>query len=149
MSRSTNPREFLADDESEQVAEAIAEAERRTSAEVKVSIVRHCWTDVDSKARRTFHALGLDQTEQRNCVLILIVTTNREFAVFGDEGIHQKVGQGLWDAVRDAMTDRFREGAMGEGICEAVRVIGERLAEHFPYHAEDRDEIPDEVAYED
>jgi uncharacterized membrane protein len=147
--RSTNPRSFLSPVESDLVTEAIGQAERRTSAEIKLVIVRHCWTDIRRKAAKVFRKLGLDKTEQRNCALIMLVTTNREFLIYGDEGIHQKVGQDFWDDVRDAMKAKFREGLIGEGLQQGIRLIGEKLAHFFPYRPGDKDEISDKVAYEE
>lgn len=149
MSRSANPVRFLSAEESAAVVAAVAEAERRTSAEIKVAIVRHCWDRIHIKAARIFRKLGLHKTAQRNCVLILLVTTNREFLIYGDQGIHERVGQGFWDDVRNAMENKFREDRFGEGLVEGIRRIGDKLAAHFPRGREDRNEISDEVAHED
>ena len=147
--RSGRPGKFLTDDEAAQVAQAVDRAERHTTAEIKVAIVRHCWGDLRDKAEHVFRKLGLHKTEQRNCVLILLVLANREFVIFGDRGIHESVGDGFWTDVRDAMRARFMEDRFGQGLCEGVGLIGGRLAEHFPPHAGDRDEISDEVVHEE
>jgi uncharacterized membrane protein len=149
MNRSTNPRKFLREDESARLTEAVAAAERATAAEVKVVLVRRCWGGIRRKAARVFRKLGLHKTEQRNCVMILLALAGREFLIFGDRGIHERVGQGFWNDVRDLMAERFGSDEFGIGLCEAVRRVGEKLAEHFPHQADDRNEIPDEPAYED
>ena len=149
MGRSANPKKFLSAEESARVAKAIEEAERRTSAEIKLVIVRHSWGDIKVKAARAFRKMGLDRTELRNCVLIMLVTTNREFLVYGDQGIHEKVGQGFWDDVRSLMAEKFAAGEFAKGLAGAVKRAGEKLAEYFPNRADDRNEISDEVAYED
>jgi uncharacterized membrane protein len=148
MKRSADPRKFLTPEEARRVTEAVAAAERRTSAEIKVMIVRHCWDDIRRKAAAVFRRSGLELTARRNCAMILLVTTNREFLIHGDRGIHEKVGQGFWDGARDAMAERFRAGDFGAGLVEGVRRIGGKLAEHFPRAADDRNEIPDGVGYE-
>ncbi|MBM4037255.1 MAG: TPM domain-containing protein [Planctomycetes bacterium] len=148
MKRSTSPDRFLTHAERVQAEAAVAEAEVRTSAEVKLVIARHCWSGIKAKAAAVFHKLGLDKTAERNAVLVLLVTTNREFLIYGDEGIHQKVGQSFWDDVRDVMAGHFREGRFGEGLAEGIRRIGGKLADHFPDRAEDKNELPDEVAFE-
>ena len=116
MVRPTNPRKFLADGETAAVNTAVGEAERKTSAELKVVIARHCWGDLKAKARNLFGELGLDKTEKRNCVLVLLVTTNREFLIYGDEGIHARVGQGFWDDVCEQMREAFGRDEFGEEI---------------------------------
>jgi len=147
MTRSTNPKRLLAEEETGRVNAAVAEAERATSAEVKVVLARHCWGDIKVKARRIFKDLGLDRTQQRNAVLLLFVVANREFILYGDEGIHAKVGQGFWNDVRDEMTAAFGRDAFGDGIAQGVRRIGEKLAQHFPRRQDDVDEIPNEIVY--
>jgi uncharacterized membrane protein len=149
MGRSLNPRRFLTPDESRAVERAIAEAERNTSAEVKLVVVRHCWDSIQAKAARIFTSMGLDKTRHRNCVMIMLITTNREFLVYGDAGIHEKVGQAFWDDVRSTIMNELRQGHMGDGLCAGIRKIGARLSAHFAYQADDIDEISNEVAYEE
>jgi len=101
MARSTNPKKFFSEAESARINSTIKDAERKTSAEIKLVIARHCWTNIKVKASKIFKQLGLDKTKERNCVLILFIVTNREFLIYGDQGIHEKVGQGFWDDRRD------------------------------------------------
>ena len=149
MNKSNDPKKFLTEDDSERIANAIKETESRTSAEIKFVIVRHCWTDIKRKAAEIFKRYDLDKTEQRNCLLILLVTANREFLIYGDQGIHEKVGQDFWEDTSSLMMNKFKEGAFGDGICEAIKLVGEKLACHFPYQADDTNEISDEVVHED
>jgi uncharacterized membrane protein len=147
MVRSTNPRRFLSEADTAAVQTAIRDAEQCTSAEVKVVLARHCWGSLKHKARRLFRKLGLEKTEERNCVLLLLITANREFLVYGDEGIHQKVGQDLWDDVCRQMLDAFRQEKFADGICQGIRALGEKLARHFPHQKDDVDEISNEIVY--
>ena len=149
MGRSANPREFLCPEESARVESVIAEAEQYTSAEIKLVIVSHCWTDIRAKAASIFKKQGLQNTVQRNCVLILVVTANREFLIYGDEGIHAKVGQGFWDEVRNEMLSFFAEARVGDALCAGIKRAGEKLKVFFPRQKEDRNEVPNEVAYEE
>jgi len=149
MKRSANPAKFLTSEESRQLAAAIEYAEQQTSGEIKVVLVRHCWTDIHARAAAVFMKHNLHKTEQRNCVLVMLVLANREFLIHGDQGIHEKVGQEFWTDVRDLMRARFAEDKFGEGLSEGVRRIGEKLAEFFPRRADDKDEISDEIAVEE
>ena len=146
--RSTNPRSFLTPEECASVEEAIGQAEGATSAELKVVIARHSWGDIRVKAARLFERYGLDRTELRNCAMILVVPANHEYLIYGDSGIHEKVGQGFWTDVRDAMAQAFQEGRFGDGVRDAVLRTGAKLAEHFPLQDDDRNEISDEIVYE-
>lgn len=131
--------------DADRVAEAIAQAERRTSAEIKVVVLARAGDDLDARAARAFRDLGLDRTERRNAVLILAAIEDRVFLLHGDEGIHARVGQGFWDGARDAMQAAFREGRIADGLIEGIRLAGAALANHFPRRPDDRNEIPDEV----
>jgi uncharacterized membrane protein len=147
MARPADPRRFLSESEGLAVNTAIKTAERRTSAEVKLVIARHCWSHLKDKASRIFKELGLSETRQHNCVLVLLITTNREFLIYGDQGIHEHVGQGFWDDVRNTMNEAFRQDKFGEGLSQGILLMGEKLAQHFPHDRDDIDEISNEIVY--
>jgi uncharacterized membrane protein len=147
INRPNNPKKFLSKQELARITAKIAGAEQMTSAEIKVVILRQCWTDLRKKARKIFKKHGLDKTAEHNCVLILLVTTNREFLIYGDERIHEKVGQHFWDDVRNAMIEKFKENEFGEGLCVGVHLVGQKLAPLFPYREGDVDEISNEVVF--
>lgn len=130
------------------VLEAIAEAERRTSGEIRVSISRFFWGPVRPTAERAFHRLKMDATKDRNGVLFFIVPSRRKFVILGDEGIHARVGQDFWTETAAALSGRFQKGAFTEGLIEGIKAAGDRLAAHFPYdRSTDRNELPDEIDY--
>ncbi len=149
MKRNNSPDTFLSDDEKQIVEQAVSSAEKITSAEIKLIILRHCWIDIRTKAERLLFKNGLDKTEDRNCVLIVLVTTNREFTIFGDKGIHEKAGESFWTDIRDVMISNFSENRFGDGLSAGIRRIGDKLAEFFPLKPDDVNEIPDEISYED
>ena len=80
-----------------------------------------------------FKKYKLHKTDQHNCVLILLITSTREFLVYGDQGIHEKVGRHFWEEARNGMLNMFKENRIGDGLCNATHLIGERLAQYFPY----------------
>ena len=149
MARKSTANGFLTEEESTRIEQAIAEVELTTSAEVKVVVLRYCWDDIYVKAARIFSKFRLDKTELRNCVLVMLVVTNQEYLIYGDEGIHEKVGDGFWDDVRDEMLTHFVCDHFGDGLVHAVHRVGEKLADYFPYQTDDVDEIPNEVIFED
>ena len=148
INRPNKPKKFLSKEELTRIKAKITGAEQMTSAEIKVVILRQCWTDLRKKARKIFKKHRLDKTVERNCVLIVLVTTNREFLIYGDEGIHEKVGQHFWDEVRNAMIEKFKENEFGEGLCVGIHLVGQKLASLFPYREGDVDEISNEVVFE-
>ncbi|WP_306602113.1 TPM domain-containing protein [Geothrix sp. 21YS21S-2] len=130
------------------VVEAIREAERASSGEVRVSVSRFFWGDVEKAAARAFSRLHMEATADRNGVLIFVVPSRRRFVVLGDAGIHAKVGQAFWNDVAACLTAQFARGAFTEGLVEGIHLVGVRLAEHFPWGGEaDRNELPDDVDF--
>jgi uncharacterized membrane protein len=128
----------------DRVKAAIADAERRTSGEIVVSVAPFFLGSVQRAAERAFARLAVSRTRERNGVLFFIVPGRRQFAVLGDVGIHQKVGADFWTAVAQAVSRRFRAGDLNGGIVEGIAEVGRRLAEHFPYdRSGDVNELPD------
>jgi uncharacterized membrane protein len=146
--RPTQTHAFLTPDETTRIEAAVADAERATSAQIKVVLTRHCWFSLERKAAKIFTRLGLDRTTQRNCVMILLVTANHQFAVYGDRGIHAKVGSVFWQGVRDVMQTHFRADRFAEGLSACVDEVGRQLIEHFP-RQDHADELHNRIEYVD
>jgi uncharacterized membrane protein len=141
-------RRLLRAIDTEKLQHAIAEAERRTSGEIRVSVARFFWGDISKVAWRAFGRLGMAETAQRNGVLFFVVPVRRRFVVLGDQGIHEKVGPEFWEKVASAVSDKFRSGDFNGGLIEGIETVGRELAAHFPYDAEtDRNELPDDVDF--
>ncbi|MDE3245918.1 MAG: TPM domain-containing protein [Acidobacteriota bacterium] len=131
------------------VVEAIRTAERSTSGEIRVSVSHFFWGNVEKTAGKAFHRLGMENTADRNGVLIFIVPSRKRFAILGDKGIHEKVGQAFWNEASACLSSHFRQEAFTEGLVEAIRMVGDRLATHFPSAGEaDRNELSDDVNFQ-
>jgi uncharacterized membrane protein len=115
------------------ISKVIAEVEKGTTGEIHVHMTGLAPKgDILDEARRTFHRLKMHETKHRNAVLVLVSPADRRFAIFGDEGIHSKAGQPLWDSAKAALSKYFKEGRYAEGVEACVRNIGKELAAHFP-----------------
>lgn len=130
------------------IERAVAEAEARTSGEIRVSLSTFFWGNVRRTAEAAFSRLGMDRTAERNGILIFVVPSRRTFVVLGDEGIHAKVGQEFWDGVAAAMSARFRDGDFTGGLLHGIAEAGRQLATHFPSQgARDVNELSDAVDF--
>ena len=128
------------------IRKAIAEAEKRTSGEIRVSVARFFWGRVHPVAERAFRRLGMAKTRQRNGILFFVVPARKRFAVLGDQGIHAKVGQEFWDGIAAGMAEDFRKGEFTAGLVAGIQAAAEALAVHFPYEpATDVNELPDDI----
>jgi uncharacterized membrane protein len=134
--------------DAQRVEQAIREAEQATSGEIRVSVAHFFWGDVAKVAAKAFRRLGMERTAERNAVLIFLVPSRKRFAVLGDTGIHAAVGQAFWDDVAACLTAHFQRGEFTEGLEAGIRLVGARLAEHFPANgAAERNQLPDEVDF--
>lgn len=129
--------------------EAVRWAEQRTSGEVRVFVESRCkYVNALDQAVEIFAELKMDQTQDRNAVLVYIAIKDRQLAVFGDEGIHQKVGNEYWTREVAAMISAFNHEHIADGIRNCVLHIGEALHAYFPYDKDiDKNELPDDIVF--
>jgi len=145
--RSTDPFLFFSKREKQKIEAAIQQAEKNTSAEIRVHLERKAKQDILAHAKKEFERLGMAETNERNGVLIFLGVKSRRFAILGDQGIHSKVAPGYWNELADIMIGHFKEDRFEEGIIRAIEKIGTHLAEFFPYQPNDVNELPDEISY--
>jgi uncharacterized membrane protein len=140
--------DFLKQLRHDDIVSAIREAELRTSGEIRVFISRKPIEDAVASAQAEFLHLGMDKTHEHNGVLIFVAPRAHKFAVIGDAGVHAKCGDGFWQELAKTMTDHFRRSEFTPGIVLGVKRAGELLAQHFPRHGDDRNELSDQVAHD-
>lgn len=142
-------KSFFNGEETKLIVNAIRHAEKRTSGEVRVFVESRCsWMDAIDRAAEIFFSLQMDKTEQRNAVLVYVAMKDRQLAVFGDEGIHNKVGTEYWNKVVSEMLLSFNKENYVKGIAECAIQIGDALTTHFPFEKDtDKNELPDEIVF--
>lgn len=140
---------FFSDEENKIIVEAIRNAELCTSGEVRVFVESKCkFIDPIDKALEIFADLKMQNTEQRNAVLVYVAIKDRQLAIYGDAGIHEKTGDEYWKAAVDKMIGDFNKENYADGIANCVNMIGKALQQHFPYDKEvDKNELPDEIIF--
>ncbi len=140
---------FLSRGEKASIAQAIAEAERGTTGEIHVHILsRTRGRDPLSLAQHFFHKLGLDKTDGRNGVLLLVSHLDHRFAIWGDESIHAKAGETLWAQAKKVLLADFAERRYAQGIEACVREVGRELTAHFPRSepGAGKNQLPNEIS---
>lgn len=141
-------KEFLKQVHDGKIAEAIHEAELKTSGEIRVFISRKDIEDAVAAAQEHFIQLGMAKTRDRNGVLVFVAPHTQKFAIIGDAAVHAKCGDPFWKEVADAMSSHFQRSEFTEGILQGVARAGELLAKHFPRRPDDKNELPDRVAHD-
>lgn len=133
--------------ETRRITAAIEAAEQTTSGEIRVFIDKVCDDDVVGYAAFVFEKIGMHKTDARNGVMIYLALESRRFAVIGDSGIHQKVGDEFWHAVRTMLQHHFLLGDFVTGLEKGIEEIGRSLSTYFPYQENDRNELNNDIVY--
>jgi uncharacterized membrane protein len=136
-------------EEEARIQAAIGAAEQVTSGEIRLFLEDFCDRDhpVD-RAAEVFQLFGMFNTKQRNAVLIYIAEKSHLFAIWGDTGIHERVGFKFWDAEKELLQEYLLQEKACEGLCRVIEQIGDQLKKHFPADPKDNEnELPDEIIY--
>lgn len=150
MIRSDIPRRFFTKAEQEAIVASIAEAETLSTGEIRTFIERDLENhggDPYLRAREVFAQLGMQNTAERNGVLVYLAVRSRKFAIVGDEELHKLVGGDYWIDIRNQLAAEFAVERYAEGLVAAIRAIGKSLGRDFPPRPDDINELPDDIAY--
>lgn len=142
-------KEFFSDAEKQQIVAAIQAAEKQTSGEIRVFVESRCkYVNPLDRAAEVFSVLKMDRTAARNGVLVYVALKDRQLAILGDQGIHEKVGNEFWEREVRQMLAEFNKANYADGIAKIIEDIGEALRTHFPYDKEgDINELPDDIVF--
>lgn len=139
-------KEFLNKLEHDRIVKAIREQEARSSGQIGVYLQRgELDGDPVEAAQKRFQKSGMHKTHHRNAVLIFVAPRAHKFAVVGDEGIHKRCGDALWNRVVEKMQTHFKQERFSDALVDAIHDIGQVLAEQFPRSGGEQNELPDEV----
>jgi uncharacterized membrane protein len=153
MEMSLFVKKILSKEEMHAISSEIGELEKQTSGEIRV-VLRHHRHLSERKlslyelALREFYRLGMQNTQHRTGVLMFFLISERKFQIIADEGIHSRVETGTWDNVAANMSSHFREKNFKKGVSEALQIVGNILAQHFPRTDAPANELPNDVVEE-
>ena len=138
--------DFLTAEEEQEIVQAILEAEKNTSGEIRVHIEAHTRSDHFVRAKEVFHLLKMDNTKEENGVLIYVAVNDRKFVIYGDGGINKVVPKDFWNTTKDAIELQFKQGNFKQGIIDGILKAGNELKSHFPWNSNDTNELSNEVS---
>lgn len=138
--------DFLTAEEEQEIVQAIIEAEKNTSGEIRVHIETHTKLHHFKRAQEVFHLLKMDNTKEENGVLIYVAVNDKKFVIYGDRGIDKVVPNNFWDTTKNTIQEYFIQGNFKQGIIEGVLKSGKELASHFPWKHNDTNELSNEVS---
>jgi len=140
-------RDFFTAAEKAEIETAISKAEEITSGEIRIHLENTCKEDVLDHAAWIFEELEMHETEQRNGVLIYLAVSDKKFAILGDTGINEKLGEAYWEGLKKEMVKEFTNGNVKEGLIHAASHIGKSLTAHFPKSEIDKNELPNDISF--
>lgn len=139
-------KNFLNEEDEQEIVAAIQKAEKNTSGEIRVHIEKTCKTDPFDRALEVFHQLKMDNTKLENGVLIYLAIEDRNFVILGDRGINDVVPDNFWETTKDLMISHFKKENFKQGLIDGILMAGEQLQHHFPWESDDENELSDQIS---
>ena len=138
--------DFLSRADEQEIVQAIVEAEKNTSGEIRVHIEEHSEKSPLDRAQEVFFELNMNETQDQNGVLFYICVSDKKFAIIGDKGINDAVESDFWDGTKDTVIANFKEGNFKKGLVEGILKAGQQLKHYFPYQSDDTNELSNEIS---
>jgi uncharacterized membrane protein len=135
------------------IERAVAESERRHSAEIRVAIevaldfgaLRRIKAPRD-RAMEVFAELAVWDTAQRTGVLVYVLLAERNVEIVADRGLDGRVSEAEWRGVCEAIEQAFGGGRWRDGALSGVARITDLLAREFPATGPNPNEQPNRPA---
>lgn len=142
-------KDFFSETEKQLIVSSIQAAEKQTSGEIRVFVESRCkYVNPLDRATEVFAGLKMEETAARNAVLVYVAIRDKQLALFGDRGIHEKVGAEFWNKQVKLILSHFNRADYAAGIAHVVEEIGDALRTHFPYDKDgDINELPDDIVF--
>ena len=100
---------------------------------------------VRRRALEYFRVAADRRTIGRTGVLLYLSLLERRAEIVADDAIDAKVKPEVWGQAMAALVAEVKAGRPAHGMAEAVRMMGDVLAEHFPKSTSDTNELPDNL----
>jgi len=98
--------------------------------------------DARRAARTVFLDHGLDNSQERNAVLLFVSQAERYVEILPDRAAAAAIEPAQWRGIMDEFRQRARGADLGEAVAGAVARIGAACAAHFPASAANPDRVP-------
>jgi putative membrane protein len=100
---------------------------------------------VNERAVRHFMESGVYNTKDRTGILIFISALEHRVELLADKGINEKIPQEKWDSILSHIIDGIKSGQLVKHLSESISECGKLLAEHYPIHPDDVNELKDDI----
>lgn len=140
-------KDFFTKEQKNAILNAIKEAEKNTSGEIRVHIERKCKSEPLDRAAYIFEKLKMHKTKERNGILFYLAIEDRKFAILGDIGINKCVEENFWENIKNTMITKFKQSDFVDGLTTGIKMTGEKLKKYFPYKTDDVNELSDDISF--
>lgn len=131
------------------IEDAIKEAEKATSGEIRLHVENHCSKNVLDRASELFSSLEMQKTKERNGVLFYLALKDKQFAIIGDVGINRKMKDHYWGEIKEHLVSRFKNEEYILGLKEAILMTGIQMKDFFPALSTERNQLVDDISFGD
>lgn len=144
----TKPKAFFTKKENDTLLSTVRRCEAKTSGEIRIYIEAKCsYVNPMHRAQELFSKYKMYETENRNAVLIYIAHKHHEFAIVGDKNIFMQAPKAFWSSEAINLAKAFSSKKYVEGLINCIQNTGQLLFDLFPYHGENKNELPDEIIF--
>lgn len=149
------------DDMAQRLARRVSASEARHTGEVRLVVEAALPTSyllrigpheplpavVRDRALAWFGRLRLWDTEHNNGVLIYLLLAEHAIEFVADRALSRQVPPEVWQAIVERLGSQLREGAIEDGLTQALQEVSALLVQHFPTSADpaSHNELPDTV----
>ena len=100
-----------------------------------------------ARATAAFLEHGLHRTAGGTGVLVFVALHEHEVVVVRVEAVHERMGPAGWEAAVAKLAAGLHDGRPADGFCDAIALVGDVLAKHFPRTGAevDANELPDHL----
>jgi putative membrane protein len=100
---------------------------------------------VDERAMRHFMEARIYDTKYRTGILIFISQLEHRVELLADKGISEKIPQEKWHDIVNHIIAGIKNGKLVKHLTESITECGKLLAEHYPIHQDDINELKDHI----
>ncbi|GIV27972.1 MAG: hypothetical protein KatS3mg027_1786 [Bacteroidia bacterium] len=141
-------KNFFTKEEQQKIIQCIQEAEKNTSAEIRVHLENFCFINPIKRAEKVFIKNKMHLTQHRNAVLFYFAVISRKMAIIGDKGIYEKVDRKFWDDLVNQLIQSLKNNShTADVLCNCIIKVGEVLAQYFPPTEENPNELSNEISF--
>jgi len=139
--------QFLSSSDEKEIIEAITQAEKNTTGEIRVHIETNSNKEPYTRAQEVFFELAMDKTTHSNGVLFYICLSSKAFVILGDTGIDRQVkAENFWEGTKELVINHFKQGLYKQGLIYGILKAGSQLKVYFPSKGENKNELSNEIS---